>query len=149
MLGQTAMARGSALSLSLENIQPGRDTCVPLETVPPKLIVKAVRKRLPKVVPAETIHMQEIQTPMPLSNMPNGIGPPPPDSGTATQGIYASTVLSWKSSVYTLPIALILNYSIGICKLFECSQIVCVSIQAQVVQEREESQGSRRVRRSQ
>ena len=30
---------------------------------------------------------QETQTPMPLSEIPNGIGPPPPDSLTATQGM--------------------------------------------------------------
>ena len=73
--------------LSVEDIAATENATTEMELFGTQLKPKPLRKSAPGKVGAGTIPIQETQTPMPLSEIPNGIGPPPPDSLTATRGM--------------------------------------------------------------
>ena len=88
MMKKLARARSrpsrDSFPLSVEDIATTENATIGMELFGTQLKPRPLRKSASRKVGAGTTPIQEMQTPMPLSEIPNGIEPPPPDSLTAT-----------------------------------------------------------------
>ena len=84
-LGRVCNDTPSSFPLSVEDIDATDNATTEMEPLRTQLKPRPFWKSAPRKVGAITTTIQEMQTPMPLSK--KGIGPPPPDSLTATQGM--------------------------------------------------------------